>query len=41
MGEQRRQLRVIQAWLGHKSFQSTMINTALDERQFDGISWRA
>jgi len=34
-------LRVIQAWLGHKSIQSTMAYTALDERQFDGISWRA
>jgi len=34
-------LRVIQAWLGHKSIQSTMVYTALDERQFDGISWRA
>jgi len=34
-------LRVIQAWLGHKSFQSTMAYTALDERQLDGISWRA
>ena len=34
-------LRLIQGWLGHRSIQSTMIYAALDEHQFDGITWRA